>query len=167
MKNLKCFLALFMLLSTALTSYAQYYEEEDEKIDCSHFGIFYTAPFEAADYGVIGFGGEGYGEKFGGRLALGWGDVFNGFENGYAYVEVGPSYQIRLSKHVGITTPLCLVITYTPEPNSTDAEWDFGASFIPKFIFKTGKISVNLGAGGLYAGEDISPVFTAGIAYDF
>lgn len=166
MKNLKCFLALFMLLSTALTSYAQYYEEEDEKIDCSYYGIFYTAPFEAADYGVIGFGGEFYGEKFGGRFAVGWSDVFNGFDNGGAYFELGPSYHIPLSKNIGITTPLCLVVSCTTSSEGGD-DWNFGASFIPKFIFKTGKFSVNLGAGGLYAGEDISPVFTAGIAYDF
>lgn len=163
MKNLKCFLALFMLLSTALTSYAQYYEEEDEKIDCSHFGIFYTAPFEGAGNGTIGLGGEFYGEKFGGRFAGGY---HLGSEG--VYFEIGPSYQIPLTKNVGITTPLCLValVTYGGE-HSDDTEFSIGASFVPKFIFKAGKFSANLGAGCWYAGEEFAPVFTAGIAYDF
>lgn len=154
MKNLKSLLAFFMLISTAFTSYAQW--EDDEKIDCNHFGLFYTASFEYPDLGIAGIGGEFYGERFGGRFALGYNIDFSG-----VCFELGPSLQIPLNKNIGITTPLCLTV-------GTDGEeWNVGASLIPKFIFRTGKFSANLGAGGMYAGDQFAPGFTAGIAYDF
>lgn len=139
--------------------------------DYSHFGIFYTAPFKAIDYGIVGFIGNAFGigrTGFGGTLSIGW--QFKGITSGggCAKFGLGPNYCYPISEHVYIYVPLCADLYYTTTGGTDGSKFSFGVELIPSLGLKYGKFSFT---GGFYLGwvqgsSTVTPGMSVSVAWE-
>ena len=155
--------------------YSALYEKNSLKkldpFDFTHFALFYTAPFKAIDYGIVGFIGNLFGiggTGFGGTFSGGW--QFKGISSGggCAKFGLGPNYCYPISEHVFIYVPICADLYYYTK-GIDNSSFSFGLEMLPSIGFKYGKFNFSGGffLGWVQGSSSITPGLNVSVGYDF
>lgn len=147
---------------------------ESHKLSLSNydfFGINYTADFNNAGEGVIGFEGHALGlwlNTIGLSMGFGYGLPF---DNGSGQLRLGPNFGLPLSKNVCIYAPLEGLVNFVLTGSGKDEKWKtaWGVQARPSIGLKFGKFAISAGiaVGWVEKADKVSTGFTASIGYDF
>lgn len=153
-------------------------------VDWSHFGIGYMASFDAADTGFYGLFGTVY-------TASGWGVNFNiGFDYGLVDSDwagctflIGPAYGYIVHENILLDASLNFLGRYAGTGKGqktgvgkngeeyhytgTDNEFNWGIAFMPRVVFKVGKVKPWVGLNANWAKDtDLDFGFEVGIGFN-
>ena len=135
------------------------------------FGINYTADFNNAGKGVLGFEGQALGlwlNTIGFSLGIGYGLPL---KNGYVQFRLGPNFGIPLTKIVFIYAPVEGLVNCVLSGSGNDQKWKtaWGIQARPSIGLKFGKFAISTGIsiGWVEKADKVSTGFTASIGYDF
>ncbi|MBQ8455718.1 MAG: LysM peptidoglycan-binding domain-containing protein [Bacteroidaceae bacterium] len=135
--------------------------------DYSYFAFNYSAPFKAANSGVVGIMGNRFGlgkSLFGISFQVGaW------FKGGYGTrYGIGPNFCYPLSEHVFVFVPLQADLYVSFGRKKEKDKWSFGLELLPSLGVKCKKVFVS---GGLWFGwttgsDTVTPGFNVSLGFN-